>query len=70
MVYRLICQDTVYFLDEWLHDNCKGEYNLEAWVDEANNALNNLSESESVAVLEMKSWETTSGHCLTFTFQK
>jgi hypothetical protein len=69
-MYKTISADTVYLLDQWLHDNCKGNYNLDAWVIAADDALNNLDDNESYAVLELKAYETTTGHCLTFTFNE
>lgn len=67
-MYKTISADTVVLLDEWLSDNCKGSYNLDAWVNAADDALTNMADDESYAVLELKAWETTTGHCLTFTF--
>ena len=69
-MYKTISADTVFLLNEWLHDNCKRDYNLEAWVNAADDALNNMSDNESHAVLELKAYETTTGHCLTFTFNQ
>jgi hypothetical protein len=67
-MYKTICDDTVALLDEWLHDNCKGNYNLNAWVNAANDVFNNMGENDSHAVLELRACETTTGHCLTFSF--
>jgi hypothetical protein len=69
-MYKNITEETVHFLNEWLHDNCKGSYNFDAWVNAADDALNNLDDNESHAVLELKAHETTTGHCLTFVFNK
>ena len=69
-MYKNISEDTVHFLNEWLQDNCKGSYNFDAWVNAADDALNNLDDNESHAVLELKAHETTTGHCLTFVFNK
>lgn len=67
-MYKTISAETVHLLDQWLHNNCKGTYNLDGWINAADDALNNLHDNESHAVLELKAYETTTGHCLTFTF--
>lgn len=69
-MYKQITEETVYALDEWLQDNAKGEYNLDAWIEIANEALNNKATEESHAVIELKSFESMIGQTLFFLFSE
>jgi hypothetical protein len=63
-----ICADTVYALDQWLHDNYRGLYLLDEWVERADNALAALPENVSHAILVLPAKDTFIGQELTFSF--
>jgi hypothetical protein len=67
-MYLQITENTEKMLDQWLADYHKGPYNLAAWVERANEALNNKLEGESRAEIELRSYQTWLGKPLTFNF--
>lgn len=67
-MYLQITENTERRLEQWLADYHKGTYNLAAWIEKANEALNNKLEGESYAQIEMRSFETWMGKPLTFNF--
>lgn len=67
-MYLQITENTEKRLDQWLADYYKGDYNLAAWIEKANDALNNKLEGETYAQIEMRSFENWMGKPLTFNF--
>ena len=59
--FRSINENGKKVVSEWVFKNAKREQNIAAWLDDAEDTANNSIAGEAI-IIEMKSYNTISGH--------